>query len=52
MNSRQMQGYRAQLVGAINQCQNGATVELDLTSANKIVELLDLLIHYERNFER
>lgn len=51
MTSKQIQGYRAQLVGAINRDRTGSIVELDITSAKKIVEALDMLIHLEKNFE-
>lgn len=44
MTSLQVRGYRAQLVGAINRDRTGAEIALDLTSARKIVELLDQLI--------
>ena len=50
-NSRQIDGYRAQLVSAVRQCQDGAYVQLDLRSAEKIVLILDQAIHIERGHE-
>lgn len=39
----QIAGYRAQLKGAVNACDNGAEVTLDLTTAEKLVEIIDQL---------
>lgn len=49
--SAQIRGYRAQLVGAINACTNGAQIELDITTARRIVEILDQAIHSEEGHE-
>ena len=43
MTRKQIQGYRNNLKGAVNACDNGATVELDLTTAKKLVEIIDAL---------
>ena len=43
MTRKQIQGYRNNLKGAVNACDNGATVELDLTTAQKLVEVIDSL---------
>jgi hypothetical protein len=50
--SNRMMGYRNQLKGAINFCDNGATVELDLTTALAILDMLDQLIHIEKQHEQ
>ena len=47
----QIAGYRAQLVGAINQCTNGSEVVLDLTSAKAIAAILKDTFHMERNLQ-
>jgi hypothetical protein len=46
-NSNQIKGVRAQLVGAINACTNGAKIELDIKSARNLVEICDQAIHTE-----
>jgi hypothetical protein len=45
--SNQLKGNRANLVGAINACTNGATVEIDIKLARNLVEILDQAIHTE-----
>jgi hypothetical protein len=47
-NSRQIAGVRAQLVGAIRCCDNGAFVELDIKSARNLVEICDQAIWTEK----
>jgi hypothetical protein len=44
MTRQQMVGYRSILKGAIRQNTNGAEVILDITSARKILELLNQLV--------
>jgi hypothetical protein len=50
--SARMRGYRNQLKGAINSCQNGAYIELDLTSAEAILDMCDQLIRIEKEHEQ
>lgn len=38
--SSSIEGYRCQLQGAINRCRDGASIELDLHSAEHINEIL------------
>lgn len=40
-SKKQVQGYRNVLKGYINACTNGSEVVVDLTTAQKIVEILD-----------
>jgi len=40
--SRQIRGFNAQLVAAINASTDGAIVELDITTARRISELLKM----------
>lgn len=49
MKAAQIKGYRSQLVAAIRQCQNGAIVELDLSSAKGLLQALDHLLSGEPN---
>lgn len=46
-NSRQIRGVRAQLMAAINSCENGAQIELDIRSARNLIEVCDQVIHTE-----
>lgn len=50
-NSSQIAGYRAQLVGAVNSCTDGAYAQLDLRSAQQIVLILDQAMRMERILE-
>lgn len=45
--SRQLRGYRANLVRAINGCTDGAEITLDIEAAKKLVEIIDQAIHTE-----
>jgi hypothetical protein len=47
-SSRSLAGVRAQLVGAINQCEDGAHVLVDYKTAKNLVEVCDQAIHTER----
>ena len=40
MKLGQIRGYAAVLQGVVRQCQNGSTVELDITSAKAILNIL------------
>lgn len=51
MNSKQIAGYRSRIVAAINGCADGAYVEIDLTTARKIIEICDQLSRIEKNHE-
>jgi len=46
-NSYQIKGVRAQLVGSINACRDGATVEIDWKTAQNLVEICNQSIHFE-----
>jgi hypothetical protein len=47
-NSRQLMGVRSQLVAAINSCDDGAQIKLDIKSAQNLVEVCDQALHTER----
>lgn len=48
---RQLRGLQAQVQAGINRCADGAYVELDLTTAQKLVHALEQARHVERNHE-
>ena len=50
-NSAQLRGVRAQVVGAINHCTDGADVVLDIRSARNLVEVCDQAIRTEVGHE-
>ena len=50
-NSAQLRGVRAQVVGAINHCRDGADVVLDIRSARNLVEVCDQAIRTEVGHE-
>jgi hypothetical protein len=49
--SSQIAGVRAQLKGAINCCDNGAQIELDIRTARNLLEICDQAIHTERGHD-
>jgi hypothetical protein len=50
-NSKQIAGVRAQLVGAINACDNDAYVQVNIKIARNLVEICDQAIHTEKGHE-
>lgn len=49
--SQQIAGYIAQLTHAINTCEDGAYVQIDLRTANCLVEICKQAQHTERQQE-
>lgn len=49
---RQIAGYRSQVKAAINGCQDGAYVTIDLKTAHAILDICDQAIHAEKNAEQ
>lgn len=49
--SKQIKGTRVNLVGAINACDDGANVVIDIKLARNLVEICDQAIHTEKNHE-
>jgi hypothetical protein len=43
--SRQIQGVRSQLVAALNCCDDGAYVSVDIRTARNLIEVCDQAIH-------
>lgn len=50
-NSRQIRGYRSQVVAALNLNKDGAHVEIDYSTATALLEILDQTIHTEEGHE-
>jgi hypothetical protein len=46
-----VEGYRRRLQAAINASNDGATIELDLTSAKNINEILKQFVRFKQNME-
>lgn len=51
-NSKELAGVRSQLKAAINACDDGAYVTLDLKSACNLLEICDQAIHTEKGHEQ
>ncbi len=49
---KQVAGYRANLKGAINACDNGAEVTLDITTARALVKICDQAIFSEDEHDK
>lgn len=47
MTPNQIRGYRSRLQAEITQCRNGAEITLDLTTAQKLVEILNQFLGKE-----
>lgn len=50
-DSRQIQGYVNLLRGAIRHNRNGAHIDVDLKTAEALIEICEQAIHTERNHE-
>jgi hypothetical protein len=50
-SSAELKGVRAQIVAAINACDNGAYVTLDIRSARNAVEVCNQAIHTEEGHD-
>lgn len=48
---RQLRGLQSQVRSAINRCTDGAYVELDITTAQKLIHALEQARHTERQHE-
>jgi hypothetical protein len=46
-DSRSLAGVRSQLVAAINACDDGAYVQVDMSTARNLVQVCDQAIHTE-----
>lgn len=46
-NERQLRGIQANVQGGLNACIDGATVEIDYTTAKAVIEIIEQARHTE-----